>query len=134
MRAGDRGAATGARSQGGFTLVEVLVALAIVAVALLAGVRAMGVMARADTELRSRLLAQLSAENRVAYLRAVRAFPPTGVTSEACPQGTLSLVCRQEIRSTPNAAFRRVDIRVVREDEPERALAEIFAVLPGPGA
>jgi len=49
-----------------FTLIEVLVALAIVAVALLAGLRAVGTMAQTGAELKLRLLAQISAENRIA--------------------------------------------------------------------
>ena len=52
----------------GFTLIEMLVALAIVAVALLAGVRAVGTMAQTSVELKLRLLAQVSAENRIAEL------------------------------------------------------------------
>ena len=62
----------------GFTLIEVLVALAIVAVALLAAVRAAGAMSQANAELRLRLLAQLAADNRIAELRAAGAFPPLG--------------------------------------------------------
>src|SRR5213079_197194 len=68
----------------GFTLIEVLVALAIVAVALLTAVRAAGSMAQTNAELRLRLLAQLAADNRIAELRAGNAFPPIGVRTGAC--------------------------------------------------
>ena len=71
----------------GFTLIEVLVALAIVAVALFAGLRAVGTMAQTSAELKLRLLAQVSAENRIAELRAARAFPGVGSRTVACPQG-----------------------------------------------
>jgi general secretion pathway protein I len=123
MTAGTRGARA-------FTLVEVLVALTIVAVALLACVRAVGVMAQSSTELEGRLLAQLSARNQLAMLRASRTFPPLGVTGFDCPQGKLALRCEQETRATPNEFFRRVHVRVMLASQPDHRLAEIIGVLP----
>jgi general secretion pathway protein I len=114
----------------GFTLVEVLVALTIVAVALLACVRAVGVLAQSGSELESRLLAQLSARNQLAFLRATGAFPALGLTSFACPQGALALRCEQETRTTPNEFFRRVEIRVSLESQPDHRLAELVGILP----
>ena len=75
----------------GFTLIEVLVALAMVAVALLAAVRAAGALAEANAEMKLRLLAQLAADNRIAELRAAGAFPPLGTRTSACPQGRATL-------------------------------------------
>jgi general secretion pathway protein I len=118
------------RAAGGFTLVEVLVALTIVAVALLACVRAVGVMAQSGNELERRLLAQLSARNQLALLRATRAFPSLGVTSFACPQGALALRCEQETQTTPNEFFRRVQVRVTLESEPDHRLADLVGILP----
>jgi general secretion pathway protein I len=105
-----------------FTLVEVLVALAVVAVALLACMRAVGVMAQSGSELEGRLLAQLSARNQLALLRASRAFPSLGTTGFACPQGELALRCEQETRTTPNEFFRRVHVRVYLESQPDHRL------------
>ena len=114
----------------GFTLIEILVALAIVAVALLAGVRAAGSMTHANTEVRLRALAQLSADNRVAELRAAAAFPPIGTRTVACPQGPAKLECVEEVKSTPNPLFRRVEVRVYRGAEREHVLAELVGILP----
>ncbi len=113
----------------GFTLVEVLVALAIVAVALLACVRAVGAMAQSGVELKLRLLAQLSAGNRIAYLRATSAFPPTGVTIESCPQGEVRFVCEQEVKPTPNEFFQRVEVRVRLASQPEFHFAELVGIV-----
>jgi general secretion pathway protein I len=113
-----------------FTLVEVLVALAVVAVALLACMRAVGVMAQSGSELEGRLLAQLSARNQLALLRASRAFPSLGTTGFACPQGELALRCEQETRTTPNEYFRRVHVRVYLESQPDHRLAELVGLLP----
>jgi general secretion pathway protein I len=114
----------------GFTLVEVLVALAIVAVALLASMRAVGVMAQSGSELRLRLLAQLSARNEIAMLRATRTFPPIGITTTACPQGDVPLLCREETKSTPNEFFRRVEVGVYLSSVPEHRLAQLIGIVP----
>ena len=114
----------------GFTLIEVLVALAIVAVALLAGVRAAGSMTETNGELRLRVLAQLSADNRVAELHAGAAFPPLGMRTVECPQGAAKLECVEEVKSTPNPLFRRVEVRVYRDAERSHVLAELVGILP----
>jgi len=114
----------------GFTLIEVLVALAVVAVALLAAIRASGSMAQTNAELRLRLLAQLSADNRIAELRAAGAFPPTGMRSASCPQGATRLECVEEVKSTPNPLFRRVEVRVYGSVERDHVLAELIGILP----
>jgi general secretion pathway protein I len=114
----------------GFTLVEVLVALAIVAVALLAGIRAAGSMTQTNAEIRMRMLAQLAADNRIAELRAAAAFPGLGVRSAACPQGGVPLECVEEVKATPNPLFRRVEVRVYRSGEREGVLAELIGILP----
>ena len=113
----------------GFTLIEVLVALAIIAVALLAAVRAAGAMSEANAELRLRLLAQLAADNRIAELRAAGAFPALGTRSGPCPQGKAQLECVEEVKSTPNPLFRRVEVRVYGVNR-EHMLAELIGILP----
>jgi general secretion pathway protein I len=114
----------------GFTLIETLVALTIVAVALLAGLRAVGTMAHTGVELKLRLLAQISAENRIAELRAARAFPGIGSRTVACPQGGVPLECVEEAKATPNPLFRRIEVRVYRGKDRDRLLAELIGILP----
>lgn len=114
----------------GFTLIEVLVALAIVAVALLAAVRAIGAMAEANADLRLRLLARLAADNRIAELRAASAFPGLGARSTACPQGKVRLECLEDVKSTPNPLFRRIEVRVYAGAERDHVLAELVGILP----
>ena len=114
----------------GFTLIEVLVALAVVGVALLAAVRAAGSMAQTNAELRLRLLAQIAADNRIAELRSAGAFPPVGVRSAACPQGKARLECVEDVKSTPNPLFRRVEVRVYAGAERSHMLAELIGILP----
>ena len=114
----------------GFTLIETLVALAIVAVALLAGLRAVGTMAQTGVSLKLRLLAQIAAENRIAELRAARAFPGVGSRTVACPQGGVPLECVEEAKATPNPLFRRIEVRVYAGSGREHLLAELIGILP----
>jgi general secretion pathway protein I len=113
----------------GFTLVELLVALGIVAVALLAGLRAVGAMARTNAELELRMLAQVTAENRIAELRAAHVFPAVGTRTVACPQGRMAFQCVEETKATPNPFFRRIEVRVYAAADGDAMLAELIGIL-----
>ncbi|MDR8729747.1 type II secretion system minor pseudopilin GspI [Burkholderia pseudomultivorans] len=96
----------------GFTMIEVLVALAIIAIALAASIRAVGTMATGAADLHRRLLAGWSADNALAQLRLAHAWPAVGDQSFDCSQGNVQLVCSQRVSATPNPVFRRVEISV----------------------
>lgn len=104
------------KSGRGFTLIEVLVAMTIAAVALMAAIRATGSLAVGSAELRSRTLAQWSAENRLAQIRIAREWPNLGRRQYDCSQAAVVLVCREDVYSTPNPLFRRVEVAVYTED------------------
>ena len=117
-----------ASRQQGFTMVEVLVALAIIAVALVASLRAVGMLATDEAELHRRLLAGWSADNALAQLHLARQWPELGTTTFDCPQGNLPLTCTQRVSATPNPTFRRVEVSVTT---PGRAgnLAQLVTVV-----
>ena len=100
------------RTSNGFTLVEVLVALTIVAVALMASLRATGTLSNSAYELRQRTLAQWSAENRLAQIRVQGEWPALGKRSFDCTQAEVAMSCEEEVFATPNAQFRRVEVSV----------------------
>ena len=103
-----------ARAQVGFTLIEVLVALGIVAIALMAGLRATDALSRNASRQSSQWLAQICAENEFSRLRLSRQVPPLGESQVACPQAHLNLQVNLSVQVTPNPNFRRVDARVVQ--------------------
>ncbi|MDR1968002.1 MAG: type II secretion system minor pseudopilin GspI [Burkholderiaceae bacterium] len=96
----------------GFTLVEVLVALAITAIALIAGLRATAALTDNADRQGAVLLAQLCAENKLIELRMSRQLPAVGDFSSDCMQASRTLQVTQTVRSTPNPNFRRVDAAV----------------------
>ncbi|MGF6769659.1 general secretion pathway protein I [Paraburkholderia sp. GAS199] len=99
-------------SQRGFTMIEVLVALAIIAIALAASLRAVGSLATGEADLHRRLLAGWSADNALAQLHLTHAWPNVGATSFDCSQGNLPLICTEQVSATPNPVFRRVEVSV----------------------
>lgn len=118
-------------AQAGFTLLEVLVALAIVSIALAACMRALGVSAGGAQAMQQRSLALLAVENRLAELRLLRVFPVPGRSTEPCQEGPLALVCDQEVQSTANGNFRLVTVRAHLAQGPVLAeLNGLLSVLP----
>ena len=105
------------RHPGGFTLIEVLVAVAIAAVALEAALRATGSLALSSADLRARTMAQWSAENRLSEIRIQQQWPNVGEREFDCSQAGIALVCRERVLATPNRFFRRVEINVHGADD-----------------
>ncbi|MDF3837629.1 type II secretion system minor pseudopilin GspI [Cupriavidus basilensis] len=101
----------------GFTLIEVLVALTIVAVALGACLRAAGLLADTSDSLRARAVAEWSAANRLAELRLLRRWPEPGTRRFACDQGRVALRCEEIVSGTADPLLRLVVISVYRNPE-----------------
>ena len=118
------------RRGAGFTLLEVLVALAIVGTALGASLRAVGSLTQNSTDLRASLMATWSAENRLSQIRIAAEWPQLGNRSFDCPQGDLALVCQESVFATPNPAFRRVEVSVVDANNTERRIIKLTQVVP----
>lgn len=116
----------------GFTLVEVLVALAIVSIALLAALRAAGQGTSNVGELRARLLAGWVAENRLAEHRARGDWLPLGLQRGKEREGGIEFAWREEVIATPNSAFRRIDVFVFAAPEESRALAHYTGFVVNP--
>ena len=118
------------RSPRGFTLLEVLVALTIIAVALAASMRGAGALTNNAEDTRLKLLASIEADNRLRELRLAHSTLSVGQERIVCTQGNISFTCEQNIKNTPNPFFRRVELRVWYGDEPQRLMVELLTILP----
>lgn len=96
----------------GFTLLEVLVALAILALALMATLRASGIATQNAGEIRQRQLADWVARDRIEEHRARRDWLPLGNGSGETVQGGMNFRWEEKVSGTPNAQFRRIEVRV----------------------
>ncbi len=114
------------RQQAGFTLVEVMVALAIVAIALMAGLQATTALTRNAQRQSDVMLAQLCAENELIKARLSRQMPNVGDSSTTCEQAGLLLQVRTSVRATPNPSFRRIDAQVLDEENSILRLSTII--------
>ena len=115
-----------------FTLVEVLVALAIVSIALLAALRAAGQGTQSADELRLRLLASWVAQDAIAERRARGDWPSPGIHRGARRQGGLDFALREDVSALPHGAFRRVDVVVHPRGDETRALARLTGFVARP--
>lgn len=113
----------------GFTLLEMLIALAILAISLAAIHRVVtGAIGNAH-ELRLRLLATWVAENRLAKLRAEQAFPEPGEQAGQESQAGQNFHWRVLTSHTQNLHFRRVEVRVSLDEHAPHALAVLTGYL-----
>jgi general secretion pathway protein I len=113
----------------GFTLVEVLVALAILAVALAAGFRSVAQTAETATTLKARTLALWVAQNRLAAAQLEVPAPAIGEREGAQSQAGASFAWHEIVGGTPNPAFRRVEITVADSARPDYVLARLIGYI-----
>lgn len=111
----------------GFTLIEVLVGVAIVAVTLGAGIKAAGALTNNAQRLAEVTAAQWCADNQLTGLKLTKQFPSVGDGDFGCEQlgrayrGTLA------VRPTPNPNFRRIDAQVFNDaGEPVLTLSTVL--------
>ena len=111
----------------GFTLIEVLVGVAIVAVTLGAGIKAAGALTNNAQRLADVTAAQWCADNQLTGLKLTEQFPSTGDGEFNCEQIGRMYRGKLSVRPTPNPNFRRADRQVFNEaGEPVLTLSTVL--------
>ncbi len=111
----------------GFTLIEIMVSLAIVSISLLAGSQAVNALSRGAQRQSDVLLAQLCAENELIKMRLSKQMPSVGDSTAPCEQAGKAFTVNMEVRPTPNPSFRRVDAKVLDDGVPVLNIATIVS-------
>ncbi|MBN8482547.1 MAG: type II secretion system minor pseudopilin GspI [Xanthomonadales bacterium] len=102
----------------GFTLLEVLIALVVVALALLALTRTAGGQVAAFDALRERTLAGWVASNVLAETRLATPLPPTGRRDGRVRFADRDWRWTLDVTATANPQIRRLDVAVHAADDP----------------
>ncbi|MGQ5523417.1 type II secretion system minor pseudopilin GspI [Chitinimonas sp. PSY-7] len=105
----------------GFTLIEVLIALAVLGIALAAAVRATIAVSDGSQTLHRHLAGGWVAQNRLNNYIARRQFPEPGVSEGNEQQAGMDFAWRETVSATPNKSFRRVEVRVYEPNRPDHA-------------
>lgn len=103
--------------QRGLSMVEVLVGLAITAIALLAVSQAMQSMAHAAERQRQVMLAQLCANNALVGVRLMGRYPEPGQSSSECVQNEQTFTVTLWVSATANPSLRRVQAQVLQNQD-----------------
>lgn len=116
----------------GFTLVEVLVALAVLAIALTAVMRTMGQAIDATTTLRERNTALWVAQNRLAEHQMRRDWPAPDTTDGEAEIGGVKWFWREQVSTTPEPRIRRIEITVRHSTDSNDTQARLVGYLLNP--
>ncbi len=117
----------------GFTLIEVLVALAVLAIALGAIIKTMSTNAYNSIYLRDRTLAHWVALNKVTEvqleIQKTQTFPSPGKTDGSSVMGNHEWFWVAEIAATPDADVETIKVRVSDKRDAENPVATLQAYL-----
>ncbi|HJS92359.1 MAG TPA: type II secretion system minor pseudopilin GspI [Steroidobacteraceae bacterium] len=101
-----------ASKSNGFTLIEVLVALAVVAIGMAAVLEAMTSSANTAMYLQSKTFAEWVALNRIETVRLSGNVPTAGTSNDTTDYAGQSWEWRQKVADTPVAGVVRIDVDV----------------------
>lgn len=109
----------------GFSLLETLVALSILAISLLSAFRALSVSTQSTYAITEAMIGDWVAENRLNELRAFKIWPEPGNTQGIVIQAGKNYTWRQETVSTQNPLIRRVNIAVFNPESATHSISKL---------
>lgn len=116
----------------GFTLLEVLVALTILAIALASIIKVAANQSLNTEHLRNKTLAHWVAMNQITQLQVTQEWPPTGDKQGTEEMGLHKWYWRRVIANTPDERVRRIQISVFRLQDDESSVTRLVSFLTQP--
>jgi general secretion pathway protein I len=113
----------------GFTLLEVLVALAILAIAMAAVSRTANSSVQHVEALRERIIANWVAQNRMALHQARSDWPAPGTQNGEESQAGEPYTWQEQVSATPNPTMRRIVVSVYDPKDRQHVLRELTGYL-----
>jgi general secretion pathway protein I len=118
--------------QSGFTLIEAMVALAIVALGMMAVNTQLNRYAVTAVYVEQKALASWIASNRLAELSIANQWPDIGRSEDEVEFGGQQWIARVEIAPTPVANLRRADVSVTLAAAPDAVIHRVSTLLEPP--
>ncbi|VAW62564.1 hypothetical protein MNBD_GAMMA11-807 [hydrothermal vent metagenome] len=118
----------------GFTLIEVMVALAIIAIALSSLIKASGSHTSTAAYLKSKTLAHYVAMNEIADLQTKRSWPDLGSTEDSTEMADFEWYWTRKVDPVgeASAGIRSMQFTVYMDENRTRSLAQIQAFISNP--
>lgn len=113
----------------GFTLLEIIIALAITALGIAAVAKATGGAVTAVAETKERMLAVWVAGNHLSELKIIRAWPAAGSYEATRTMGGRTWYLTQAVSNTGNQDVRRVDIQVYTDPQRRGHEFEVYGYI-----
>lgn len=120
----------------GFTLIEVMVALAIIAIALASLIKASGNHTHSAAYLKSKTLAHYIALNEITRLQVSKEWPDLGKAHESSEMAGKEWFWTQDVRKVNDDtdAIRGIKITVYLDDDREQNVASLQGFIANPEA
>jgi general secretion pathway protein I len=116
----------------GFTLLEVLVAVVIISLGMIAVFSQLSQMLRVAESLRNRTFAQWIAVDRITELQATGEYPNVGDRQDTIEMASTEWAYTIKISQIPDQQMRRVDVSVGFADTPDQILADVAGFIAAP--
>lgn len=113
----------------GFTLLEILVAMTVLAIAMAAVIKTLGAQARNSEYLELRTLASWVAQNKAAEFQLSKQWPGTGEQNGSAQFAGRDWQWDTRVTNTEDPNIRRLDVRVSQD---KKTVASVIAYLGQP--
>jgi general secretion pathway protein I len=117
------------RSRRGFTLLEVLVAMAILSLGMIAVFSGMSQSLNVTVRLRDKTLANWVALNQITELQVTGEYPKAGNRSDQVEMARSEWAWEMQISNIPQIEMRRIDVTVSYADSPDDILATVIGFI-----